>query len=357
MRLMLPSDCRGWETEVEHPGLLLDRWANSPVDPKDGPAREYAWSSKHQLHHLKAVIEKHNAPRVVPLGAWTDLADALGARKARGSTVWRLALHLSRATSVENAAMCLHPVHGFPYLPGSGLKGLTRAWATFHCPQNPGDVERILGSEQPSGDGAASALKPGSVIFLDAWPATKPTLELDIVNCHHRDYYGSSVPEIPGDWDEPNMTYFLTVAPGTPFRFGVAPTDRAAPDDAATAMKWLAQALMDLGAGTKTAVGYGYLEDVVIKPPEKKDAPAPDQGPPEGLAPEVWKSIQEAAADGERATGNADVEGSLRCLLKGAGALEPEKDALRQAVLAWLDANHVEVAGSVRTWLAKKAQH
>lgn len=43
--------------------------------------------------------------------------------------------------------------------------------------------------------------------------------------------------------------------------------------------------------------------------------------------------------------------------MKGAGALEPEKDALRQAVLAWLDANHVEVAGSVRTWLAKKAQH
>ncbi len=30
---------------------------------------------------------------------------------------------------LENAGICLHPIHGFPYLPGTGLKGLARAYA------------------------------------------------------------------------------------------------------------------------------------------------------------------------------------------------------------------------------------
>src|SRR4051794_29546054 len=38
-----------------------------------------------------------------------------------------MALHLARATALENVALCLHSIYGFAYIPGSGIKGMTRA--------------------------------------------------------------------------------------------------------------------------------------------------------------------------------------------------------------------------------------
>ena len=39
------------------------------------------------------------------------------------ATSGRLTLHLARASALENAGLCLHPLYGFTYLPGTGLKG------------------------------------------------------------------------------------------------------------------------------------------------------------------------------------------------------------------------------------------
>ncbi|HOL62308.1 MAG TPA: hypothetical protein PK103_02950, partial [Elusimicrobiales bacterium] len=38
-------------------------------------------------------------------------------------------IHLSRATVLENTGICFHPIYGFVYIPGSGIKGLARAYA------------------------------------------------------------------------------------------------------------------------------------------------------------------------------------------------------------------------------------
>lgn len=175
-------------------------------------------------------------------------------------TVWRLAMHLSRATAVENASVCLHPVYGFPYLPGTGLKGLARAWAELQGLNDSDEFRRIFGTQGGT----------GSVLFLEAWPASisddpnRPTVEVDIVNNHHHEYYteqGDNAP--PGDWESPIPVYFLAVAPNVEFRFAVAraraDTD---PDDVAQARAWLISGLTELGFGAKTAAGYGYFTDV-----------------------------------------------------------------------------------------------
>lgn len=54
--------------------------------------------------------------------------------------------------------------------------------------------------------------------------------------------------------------YFLTVAAGTRWVFRLAPTARASTDDVATAFELLERGLRYLGAGAKTAVGYGQME-------------------------------------------------------------------------------------------------
>ncbi len=54
---------------------------------------------------------------------------SLDAKRFPMTTRGTLTLHLSRSGALENAGIALHPVYGFVYLPGSGIKGLTRAWA------------------------------------------------------------------------------------------------------------------------------------------------------------------------------------------------------------------------------------
>src|SRR5581483_6165314 len=45
------------------------------------------------------------------------------------TTTGPLTLHLARASALENAGICLHPLYGFASLPGSALKGMARAYA------------------------------------------------------------------------------------------------------------------------------------------------------------------------------------------------------------------------------------
>ena len=52
-----------------------------------------------------------------------------GAKRFRAVTAGPLTLHLARTSGLENAGIHLHPVYGFACLPGSGLKGMARAYA------------------------------------------------------------------------------------------------------------------------------------------------------------------------------------------------------------------------------------
>lgn len=242
-----------------NPGLVLDRLVDYRSNSFD------TFDQKEQKGHLEIVCEamRSNASRFDELvNGWDTLvaASGEGARQFRLATVWRMAMHLSRATAVENASLCLHPVYGFPYLPGTGLKGLASAYAELAGPgKNSEDFKRIFGTQGGT----------GSVVFLEAWPeqVTDSTVEIDIVNNHHREYYSTQGATPPGDWESPVPVYFLAVAPGVTFRFAVAKTRPTTEDrDLDQAQQWLMGGLTELGFGAKTAAGYGYFTEEAGSP-------------------------------------------------------------------------------------------
>ena len=158
------------DAHILHPGLLLDRYADYPTARFDDFNQE-----KGQKPHIMRVIKANTNCKIANerlLESWQALYDALPVEHKIEWTqacIWRLATHLSRASTLENGAVCLHPIHGFAYLPGSGMKGLARAWA-HQAEQPKSDIVRILGSfdfrdaeeniQTEIGKGA------GSIVFL-----------------------------------------------------------------------------------------------------------------------------------------------------------------------------------------------
>jgi CRISPR-associated protein Cmr6 len=85
------------------------------------------------------------------------------------------------------------------------------------------------------------------------------TLEMDIVTCHHRDYYEGKRP-LANDDEDPNPVVFPSVAAGHVFAFALAPLRNRSVDLLQQAREWLVDALSVFGLGAKTAAGYGWFE-------------------------------------------------------------------------------------------------
>jgi CRISPR-associated protein Cmr6 len=161
---------------------------------------------------------------------------------------------LGREHPVENGFVW-HPTLGTPYLPGSSVKGLARAWAEQWADPKPlKDIKRIFGSESKDD----RDFRVGSVVFLDALPTKPVRLKADIMTPHYGPYYGDPEGKTsPADWHSPNPIPFLVVAAGASFLFGLLPRRKEDISDCEKAREWLDHALQWTGAGAKTAVGYG----------------------------------------------------------------------------------------------------
>jgi CRISPR-associated protein Cmr6 len=259
------------------------------------------WSSK-------STLKKEGLQRVTKAQADEALLREWNARwercvrAARGEpftlqTDWRFVAGLGRKGSLE-VGFTFHR-YGFPILPGSSVKGVARAWAFLWLAEqanvNPlAELDEVLSADSEDDEKEEKkkylrwrAAQPdevqqladdfrvifgtpataGRAVFFDAIPAQLPTLELDVMNPHFPEYYKGNAP--PTDWQSPVPVYFLTVAAGTEFRFGVG--WRGALDEAGQclrrlAQKWLTEGLINLGAGAKTSAGYGYF----VAPPQPK---------------------------------------------------------------------------------------
>lgn len=187
----------------------------------------------------------------------TRLVTRHGGRLLCVKTTTRLVTGLGRAHPVENG-FAWHPTLGTPYLPGSSIKGLMRAWARTGRESN--ELAARLGTCDGRGD----------VIILDALPLKPVTLEPDVMTPHYDDYYRGGTP--PGDWMSPTPIPFLVVARDTSFHFGLIPRGAQARACLGEVLAWLVRALGELGAGAKTSVGYGLFG-------------APEAAP---LVPERW---------------------------------------------------------------------
>jgi CRISPR-associated protein Cmr6 len=161
-------------------------------------------------------------------------------------TQWRMVVGLGSGSVLETS-MALHRIYGFPIIPGSGLKGLTKAYAELES-KDKREIEQIFGTQDSA----------GKVIFFDAIPLEFPKLKLDIMNPHYQEYYSDSSGKTPpADYLSPNPIFFLTVDKGAKFYFAVASKENGL---ATKAKEWLEKALKKLGVGAKTSAGYGYFE-------------------------------------------------------------------------------------------------
>lgn len=168
---------------------------------------------------------------------------------------WRLVLGMGEA-SVYETHLTLHHTYGFPYIPASSIKGALRHYVAENAPDM---VEKIFGEN----DQHSSTKKPirGQCIFFDAFPLKAPRVEVDVITPHYPDYYSKGQP--PADWQSPNPIHFLTVGHGTPFRFLIGlPNSKDMTGLGTQLGRWLKNMLEERGLGAKTAVGYGYWQQI-----------------------------------------------------------------------------------------------
>jgi CRISPR-associated protein Cmr6 len=139
-------------------------------------------------------------------------------------------------------------------------------FAAFPCWKKPAD-NNPLWQALPS--------YAGSVSFLPSYPiqAPNPDLELDVVTCHHREYYNEpDRVKKPREWEEwnrkwstapdteePNPVVFPAVATGHVFVMAVVPLRGCNDELLKQARQWLKQGLETFGLGAKVAAGYGWF--------------------------------------------------------------------------------------------------
>ncbi|MEI6706062.1 MAG: type III-B CRISPR module RAMP protein Cmr6 [Methylococcales bacterium] len=183
------------------------------------------------------------------------------------TTDWHFVTGMGNPHPVENG-FSWHPTLAVPYLAGSAVKGLVRAWVeSLTDDEKKTRLKHWFGTE----DKEQVAEQAGDFIFFDAIPSKPPTLLCDIMTPHMGKWYEQGGEKdnlkpdtIPADWHEPVPVPFLAVK-NAQFIFSIAARNpHNKPDNVkelAKIFEALNNALLWLGAGAKTAAGYGYMTE------------------------------------------------------------------------------------------------
>lgn len=108
-------------------------------------------------------------------------------------------------------------------------------------------------------------------------PGQQKLLEVDVLNPHYPKFYSSKDRQVPSDDQNPIPVYFLAVKAEAAFLFPFhlrllsqeepSALGEASRDQLTSKVRgWLESALKTLGAGAKTAAGYGYFQDLETYP-------------------------------------------------------------------------------------------
>lgn len=216
------------------------------------------------------------------------------------------------ASHVLETALTLDRNTGLPYLPGSTVKGLTRSAALIAVANelNVSLDDKTPDGKEPLLNAIAEILisqpreklyselekivavpedarvyidwfrfilgsqsEAGAICFLDAIYAgqKEPIYVTDVMTPHYVNYYTENGGRPPAEDDNPNPVSFITVDKRNRFAFGLIPrpsafttfpnkeqADRIS-DAFDITYNWLVYALSRLGAGGKTAAGYGFF--------------------------------------------------------------------------------------------------
>jgi CRISPR-associated protein Cmr6 len=267
----------------EHVGVWLDR-CYLPESKKEKPLRAALYQRAIEALRIgKPAVETYTSL----FTRWKRAMES-GDRPRRIVTIQarsRVLLHPSTNASITDGSILLHHTYGVPYLPGSGLKGLARAWMrqTVEVDKRPASnpdtrsderdldtVRALFGKVPRKSDPEETYAEAGVIEFVDAlWIPEKPKdapvdwspLAMDVINPHHTAYYTGNEP--PADTNEPQPTHRLTVSPGTRFCVvveGVTARQDVRPWVDFAVDELLGPALAQLGFGAWTSAGYGRFE-------------------------------------------------------------------------------------------------
>lgn len=307
------------QRDAGHAGLwferFYDRYKADFVDTKTGENdfRDWLAGFKHNAGDggmLEAAVLRQE-----------QLADQLKGESAVFKSPWHFVSGMGYSHPLENG-FSWHPVWGVPFLPGSGVKGLVRSWVEAweydeDCQakdQQEAKREQLLdwfGSVDKKADDPVKQ-HTGKVIFFDAIPLNPVALTTDIMTPHMGKWYseGGDIKDVdrepdkvPADWHSPKPLYFLS-AKAPEFLVSVAPRNEvvAVEVDLDEVMRCVECAFEWLGAGAKTAVGYGQFERDDKQTQERKD--------------EALQRQQQLAEEREQAEALSGLEGAALALMQ-----------------------------------------
>ena len=190
------------------------------------------------------------------------LAERLGGQAVAFQSTAPFVTGMGLEHPVENGFLWHHTLSA-PFLPGSSVKGLIRAWAQQWegLGEDDEDIVRILG---PHMDHAEHG-NAGALIFFDALPCEPPELMTEVLTPHDGGWRNDES-KIPADWNSPIPIPWLAVRDAL-LLFAIAPRPGAHEDgaqavaDVEKVFAWLKEALEWTGAGARTAVGLGRFAD------------------------------------------------------------------------------------------------
>lgn len=213
----------GFDPAKSHAGLWYDKFCDQWN--RDG----WTLPAEQKLHWTRTVANGRPVGDEAVLRDFArrqqKLAEATNGRCVVLQTESRFVTGLGREHPVENG-FAWHPTLGTPYLPGSSIKGLLRAWAREWWANEAEEDERVdrkalIHAILGRGGARADEGAVGAIVIFDALPVQPVRLEADVMTPHYDDYYQKGL--APGDWISPVPIPFLAVAQGTQFQFAVAP--------------------------------------------------------------------------------------------------------------------------------------
>ena len=211
--------------------------------------------------------------------AQTQLAESLQGKNLVFKASWHFVTGMGNPHPVENG-FAWHPTLGVPYLTGAAVKGLVRTFIETQLDEtdseNPDKKKLLLqwfGStdKDPMSEGYQAQV--GELIFFDALPIEPVTLGVDIMTPHMGKWYekggtdqaAGTAEAVPADWHDPVPVSFLVAKDITLlFSFAIRPHPPTKQEpfrqlDLAEVEQALTAVLEQMGAGGKTATGYGGM--------------------------------------------------------------------------------------------------
>lgn len=189
---------------------------------------------------------------------------------------WHFVTGMGNSHPIENG-LSWHPTLGVPFISGSAVKGIMRSVVELYGDFNSENEKEqamllLFGSTTKDTSLPQHESHAGCLTFFDAIPISPIKLGCDIMTPHAGKWYEKGgnissarpcdIPSIvPADWHDPVPVSFLSVHQADYlFSFARRAGDSEPDENSLESVRNSLQcALRWLGAGAKTATGYGYM--------------------------------------------------------------------------------------------------